>query len=236
MKKILILFLALAAAAVHHALAMGLMQSKHDMNSISKLPETRQLCVFCHHPHIASSNLINQHMLWDDGISNYTYNISYSYDSMPANNIGIPTGQKAADDPPNPAMGSMYCLGCHDGDTGPNITSHFNEHPFNFSVGQVVNLGIVTPFRSLIPIGNDPAGDQMYIGNGPGFNGLANFFIGALYNTDTYPLFSGTLQCATCHNPHNGNNYGSGVQFLRNSGNKNPLFESIICRNCHTDK
>lgn len=42
--------------------------------------------------------------------------------------------------------------------------------------------------------------------------------------------------CVYCHNPHNGVDYGSGVEFLRNSGNKNPLADSVICRNCHTNK
>ena len=280
MKKVLLLSLVLMLAIGTAALA-GVIGSPHDMHSDAGITGTNQICVFCHHPHRGDVNNFTQGtLLWNYNSSNYTYTTTYVSDSMPANTLSMDSSTIKKNG--GPAVFSLYCLGCHDGDTaadtlntepadaiqsGVNFTaagalsgigaamqgdspvrsiaSNYDlkaEHPINFTVFPADDLGIITPYSSatLDMSGTDQGGfSPAYYGNGsPAYGASASVIVGAVYNSDTYPLWEGTLQCVTCHMPHNSDS-GQAISFIRNDnfGNgKNLLMNSSICRDCHTNK
>lgn len=277
MKKLLLLILVMVTAFSTVVLA-GVLGSKHDMRLTAGITGTNQICVFCHHPHRGDVLPWTQGtLLWNYNSSNYTYRTTYVSDAMPANTVSMDATTIWTNG--GPAVYSMYCLGCHDGDTGADtllqnpgdatvdftkpgalsgigsamqadtptraVASNYvlnAEHPINFTVFPADDLGIVTPWEVIQLSGtNDTAfpDSPAYVGvAGNAFGPSAKVIIGAVYNSDTYPLFAGTLQCTSCHDPHNGASAaGTGVGFIRNAGlTKNTLMNSSICRDCHSNK
>lgn len=177
--------------------AAGISGTKHDLSS--KGWGSSELCIFCHTPH--NGNTANV-PLWNHGNSTAATFTLYSSPTLNA----VP-GQ--------PAGTSKACLSCHDGtvaiDTfGTQTGTHFitgipllgtdlsNDHPVSFTYDAALataDTKLVTPnSASFVDAGK------------------------------TVPLFSGKLECASCHNVHD-NTYGN---FLRisNAG-------SALCLKCH---
>jgi len=218
--------LAVLAAAIVVAVVAGnvalatVVGSKHDFSSGNPSAKwgtsnTDQICIFCHTPHNATTS----NMLWnrDLPVANFT---PYS---SPTLNAAV--GQ--------PGEVSMMCLSCHDGSTAID----------QFNRGRSWNPPTMPKIGDIYWPGN-PMVDGMgpnIGGNFGGFsiNDLSNdhpigfVFDAALVAADpglqlpaagTLQLWSGRLECATCHEPHTTVN----GPFLRMTNS-----QSQLCNTCH---
>ena len=177
-----------------------------------------QVCVYCHHPH-QGGGAAGAELLWNmssESLAAYaTYGTGGGYITL----NGVPADVDAATAPR-----SFLCLTCHDGVIAP--ASLFAE-PMDSAVGDdsvpiapvgQYNLGITLeddhPVN--IALNDDPAIASEAIVNGP------------------YPIFGGKIQCATCHDVHDGTaTVGTGVAFMRSL---TWMDQSEICLVCHLDK
>jgi predicted CXXCH cytochrome family protein len=164
----------------------SIVASKHDFsttgpNATYKSSTQTQVCVYCHAPHNTGAT-----PLWNHASSTATYTL-YTSPTMNAT-----TGQ--------PGTTSKLCLSCHDGmvavdsfggATGTKMvtgssnlgTDLSNDHPIGFTYD--------TSLLSLDPGLKDPSLATVTIGTG---------------NTGTIAakmLFTGKLECASCHDVHN---------------------------------
>lgn len=174
----------------------GVAGSKHDLSG--KGYGTDQICIFCHTPHNAKTPQLIP--LWNHAT---TATALFTLYSSPTLNAvpGQPTGT------------SLACLSCHDGTVAVDAygssagnastkitgdasfgTDLSNDHPISF----LYNSALATADGGLVA---------------PGTN-----TVGAL------PLFSQSLECATCHDVHD--NTHSPFLRMSNSG-------SAMCLNCH---
>lgn len=211
MRKILILTCGLALiASVAGAVIAG---SAHDFSTETwslNNSGTASICVACHAPH----NNINAtgELLWNHTTSSATYSF---YDS-PSMDATQPTAIGAE---------SKVCMSCHDGTVNVDAfggsagttaipananfgTDLFNDHPISINYCDA-GAGCTTTDPEL----NDSATTA--------FGGAGNFI-------DTY-LFSNQLECATCHDVHNGGAADAVNEALLYESNLN----SGICLKCH---
>jgi predicted CXXCH cytochrome family protein len=193
--------------------------SPHDLRPITtNLTET---CVSCHTPHQPSGRTTKP--LWNHSLSGQASYGTYSSPTMnalPADIGGLATV-------------SNLCMSCHDGSV--SVLSLYNDPPAGTPVlaagppaGFLAN-GRLDPLNSA-NIGTDLTNDHP-----------VNFtYDAALATSDgglvtpnsasyvdaghTIPLYTGTLQCASCHNPHDNANGA----FLRKSNTG-----SALCITCH---
>ena len=171
-----------------------------------------ELCIFCHTPHFAQTS-ITQAPLWNHSntvVSAYTM---YSSPSLSAAMPTTPNGQ------------SKICLSCHDGTVavdsfavagvmrGGSVTiastnriggasNLSTDHPISFTY----DLGLTT--NSLAGLATPSSASWVDAGH-------------------TVPLFSGKVECGSCHEPHNNAN----GKFLRISN-----ASSALCIKCHATK
>jgi len=183
--------------------------SKHNMSSRSGLTDYGEVCVYCHTPHNGQTQ---NAPLWNRNFGAGPYDM---YDATYSSTIDMTVAA-------SPQGVSLACLSCHDGTIGldviinrPNadtaLAGSGNTMPAN--AGQYfANLG--TDLRNDHPISvtYSPTDD-------PAFNAASGGVIGG-----SLPLYTGRVECGTCHNPHNTTN----TPFLRlsNSG-------SNLCTTCH---
>lgn len=201
-----------------------------------------QVCVFCHIPHQLATD--NRTLLWNHQFGATTTYTPYSSATLDAAVTALNSGD--ATQLKSEAFYSLACLSCHDGQTAINTvyrvpmgyteaegapgtingaafslggteydigTDLSNDHPVNFTY----DTSLATSDKGLF----DPAG-------GTTLSGLIKSVRPVSYGAHgeiTQPiLFNNTLQCASCHNPHNETNDA----FLRvdNAG-------SALCLKCH---
>ena len=166
-----------------------------------------EICLPCHTPHNAVTTVADA-PLWNHALTNATFTV-YSSPSLTAT-VGQPGGS------------SKLCLSCHDGTVavdsfggttgttmianGVNVgTNLSNDHPVSFTY----NAALASSDGGLA----DPSADGDTDANTVG--------AAAPY----VPLFAGKLECATCHDPHNGTNI-AGLLRVSNAG-------SGLCLKCH---
>jgi len=239
MKKLIIIALAMVLCLGLAGIASAtIVNSLHDFSDTSVAystvkgvadplgASTGQVCVFCHHPHRGVNASLGNDLLWNMnsvGSANIT---GYSSATMNATTAAVNAT----------APQSFLCMTCHDGliaagalvqkpkdgsnttadwwnDAAANATADLgstlaDDHPVNFTytdASSVDTAGIKAP--------------------------LANTVTGASANT--YPLFGGTMQCATCHDVHAGTTTKDtgGIQFMRGD-----TAASEICVDCHINK
>jgi hypothetical protein len=177
---------------------------------------------------------IGKMKLWDKLLPTSTFT-TYSSDNVTAGSLGPPTNSS------DPQMHSYLCLSCHDGTAaGLNLPSGMvgDDHILTGTrsdVGSLPDLTADHPVNIVYPTANG------------GVVGTTKYEVAALvtsggtaYNTnEPLPLFGGTVQCATCHNPHKqpNNNQplnGNGGNFMRVAEQLNG--NTSLCRTCHIDK
>jgi predicted CXXCH cytochrome family protein len=203
--------------------------TKHNLRNVQQVDgvyagvvDYGEICVYCHTPHNRNTAAVDA-PLWNRQVNaagGYTLYSSPTIDTT----IGQPTGV------------SLACLSCHDGTIGIDVIVN--------QPGALGDAGGYNPSGTLIRdtgdpnfnprIGTDLSDDHpismRYAGPGganvdPKFNDLASVkaaglrFFGGVNQAD-----SDTVQCATCHNPHEATN----GKFLRIAN-----VSSDLCRTCH---
>ncbi len=165
-----------------------------------------EICLPCHTPHNAM--VVSQSPLWNHELTASTFTV---YDNTVSSTFDATTGQ--------PDGNSKLCLSCHDGSvalenfggtttgttyvTGNALlgTDLRNDHPISFTYDAALATtdgGVYNPTTQT--------------------SGL-----GSTINADM--LFAGKMQCASCHDVHN----GSGIAFLLRKSNTG----SALCLTCH---
>ncbi len=213
----------LAAAAGWASIACaGIADTKHNLSvagpgTVKSIDET-EVCVFCHTPHRAIKN--DSIPLWNHNLStagNYGVYTSPTFD-------GATTVQDLGGTDATTAAVSNLCLSCHDGTVAINaLNNPSNANPN----GNPTMAG--TAADGAIPDGTARLGTDLTDDHPVNF-----IFDSALFAVDNslndpatltgVVLFNGTVQCASCHDPHNSVN----PAFLRvnNTG-------SDLCLRCH---
>jgi predicted CXXCH cytochrome family protein len=179
----------------------GIAGSKHDFSSTGW--SGGEICIVCHTPHNADTSVAGT-PLWNHAVTASSYTV-YSSSTLNAV-VGQPSGV------------SKLCLSCHDGTvaldsfggaTGTHMitgtanlgTNLSNDHPISFTY----DTALATADGGLF----DPA--------------VKTSGIGGTVSHDL--LFSGKLECASCHDVHN----GLGIANLLRKANTG----SALCLTCH---
>jgi predicted CXXCH cytochrome family protein len=189
MKRTAIVFviaaLCVAAPGMSQSSVVG---SKHDLSGA--VTTSDRVCVFCHTPHQPDSPFFDADPLWNHTLStNPTYGV---YDSTTLNASPAEIG--------GGTTVSNLCLSCHDGTIG--ICSLYNNPNISGGEETPTNSGTLMSGNALV--GTDLTNDHP-----------VNFdYTAALASEDgglVDPsgagapgdwLFGDSLQCASCHDPH----------------------------------
>ncbi|MBI2565556.1 MAG: cytochrome c3 family protein [Candidatus Schekmanbacteria bacterium] len=199
--------------------------TKHNMRNLSSLDATAygsatdhgEVCVYCHTPH--NKNTSVEAPLWNRQVNTSGYTV-YSSTTIDMTIDSQPTGV------------SLACLSCHDGTIGLDVIVNQPGDTYSAPSGTTMRSGNKaggTPpvgdatFRPMltqdlsddhpVSVTYDPAIDVK-------FNSVASITSAGLR------LFSGKVQCATCHNPHESDT--AKKPFLRIANGN-----SALCKTCH---
>ncbi len=215
----------------------SILQTKHNLSTsgtgaIHVTSGTGEVCVFCHTPHGADTTVAAP--LWNRAINTsggYTLYNSPTLDALPTQPSGV----------------SLACLSCHDGtiafDALRNLpgSGGFTETPsadgtsnwtFTGATNKKMPVGITllgTDLSNDHPISmtyTDARSPSSTVGDGSTAYtvGFKPVLAGDLIGTGGVRLYTGKVQCASCHDPHRANTQ----TFLRvdNTG-------SALCLTCH---
>ena len=178
--------------------------SAHDFSGES-WNATGEICIVCHTPHHADVSVVDA-PLWNHQVTTATFTL-YTSSTLTATDIGQPDGS------------SKLCLSCHDGTiavdnfggqsggtefvTGDDLigTDLSDDHPVSFTY----DAALATADGGLFDPTTQSSG------------------MGGTINEDM--LIGNKLQCASCHDVHN----GSGVAKLLLKSNAS----SALCLTCH---
>ena len=221
--------------------------SKHDLSATNEYGNfygeaSTEICVFCHTPHAANSSLTDgnpgQAPIWNRRVTDDTkfelYTGSYS----------VPTG-------PTPSPISVACLSCHDGVSatgGVSAVASNDVHVVINTPGSGSSTALNPNCSACHPFAR-PEGGELYPS--------AAWQIGADL-TDDHPvsinyqtsyshfgggtadaefeavplngvkLFNDKVECASCHDVHDGN-----ADFFLRAQNSGSGFGSKLCKSCH---
>ena len=185
--------------------AQTIVGSDHDFSGDTWNP-SGQICLVCHTPHNADVT-VTASPLWNHEVSAASYTL-YTSPTLDAGPMTQPTGT------------SLLCLSCHDGTVAVDnfggatggtkfVSGHEligtdlrDDHPISFQY----TTALATTDGGLY----DPATQASGLGG----------------TIDNDLLFSGSLDCASCHDVHN----GSGVAKLLRKSNA----ASALCLTCHS--
>ncbi len=165
-------------------------------NDDPRLPQSSQICVFCHTPHHASA----EGPLWNRKATTKTFK-HYSSTTLSIDDPAL----RSASEYGQPNGSSRLCLSCHDGVTalGAVFSTPFTmtPQPIHFTdskgnTGPGVTLAYET-FSSHHPVSFKYSSDVVNILQNT-FG--KNYFYPPLNNVKTDKLER--MQCTTCHDPH----------------------------------
>ncbi len=222
------LVLALVAFFASGWLEGGVTATKHDLSNTGGGPFNTQVCAFCHTPH--SANRILNAPLWNRFVDRSKVFVPYQSATMNT----IPGD-------PNFSLGSLLCLGCHDGTLGTAVVNLYAGSDKHDLVNAPGPGGI--PDTTSLPrclrchpgihgepiqwtgtdLGNDHPVAMTYptASQDPQFNTPPDPQLG----WPDLPLWDGRVECASCHNPHDPTHR----PFLRRTN-----LASALCLTCHT--
>jgi predicted CXXCH cytochrome family protein len=193
--------LGVLSAVFSGAVIADILNSAHDFNNGA------DLCINCHTPHNANTNM---KPLWNHAASTAPYTM---YDQTFSTSLDMTVNDDGAG---NPTGISAACLSCHDGTVAIDNYGGNAATPVNFITGNE-NLGTDLTNDHPINIVYDPAA-----------NAIANEFKSAASVDGTgLKLYNGQVECATCHDVHNGAGTSGALLRVSNSG-------SAMCLACHT--
>lgn len=208
MKKLLVLT-ALVTLLATPALALSIKDTAHDLSGKFGT-QTDEICIFCHTPHNALENTAAP--LWNHTVTTQTFD-SYASDTLTATGL-------------TPGAESKTCLSCHDGVTGVNAFQGNTATPVLITNTTTFTLGtgnIGTALTNDHPVGFTYDSDLaiadkgLYAPSSP--SGLTG---GTTIAADM--LFSGKMECASCHDVHD----NAVEPFLIKSN-----ADSGLCLTCH---
>ncbi len=198
---------------------------------ISTPDTTTNACVYCHHPHIG----LQSDLLWSFNSAPGSFVIYGDSPALNAPGTGDEMGTT------NISLYTLYCMACHDGVTAKDA---LNKHPSDGKADDIVQIEVGTSIPKWakldVSLKDYHPVDFNYVGTARGNFSLTQpngtIDITGSYTSTTYPLYNGTMQCATCHDVHNGvrSETLNSLQFLRGVGKV--LDESLICLDCHVNK
>jgi predicted CXXCH cytochrome family protein len=206
--------------------AQSVVGSAHDLSSTGPGATTNvnRVCVFCHTPHQAAA-ASGQEPLWNHTLSstaNYGVYSSGTLDATPTDIGGAAAGS---------ASTSNLCMSCHDGTVSvASLWNAPNEAPINDVAGNITitaggNVSAAGLMTGNPNVGVDLSNDHpvnfdydnaLFTADG-GLNDPAGAAVAAL-------LSGGTVQCASCHDPHD-DTYEP-FMVMDNTG-------SALCITCH---
>ena len=205
----------------------SVVNSKHNLSTTTGTGQITDIstnedrvCVFCHTPHSAAPAV----PLWNHSLSAVA---SYTVYSNPATLDSSP-----ADFALGTAVSNL-CMSCHDGTVGVNnLVNPANDTGGNPTMGSTNELDASGRILSGRPtnlgsiLSNDHPVNMTFDAALATTDGQLNTPISADFVDSglTVPLFSSTVQCASCHNPHDDTNQ----PFLRKSN-----AGSALCLTCH---
>ncbi len=206
MKKSLLLALSLAGAAAL-LLPIGsvgsILGTKHDLSNYGW--GTDQACAFCHTPHNAQTSPSGP--LWNHAASTATYKLYGENGASPTFNAANTIGQ--------PSASTKACMSCHDGTVAMDS---FGTQNGTHRMGGNSNLG--TDLRDDHPVSFTydtalaTADGQLVVPVSASWVDVSR----------KIPLFSGKMECASCHSVHDNTN----PPFLRRSN-----AGGALCLSCH---
>ncbi len=177
--------------------------SEHDFSG-KNWNNTGEICVVCHTPHNANTTVSNT-PLWNHEVTSATFT-PYSSATLNAS-----TGQ--------PDGVSKLCLSCHDGTVAlDNFGGRSNGTNI---IGGGKNLG--TDLSNDHPVSITYDASLASADGGLYDPTSTNSGLGGTIENDM--LFNGKLECASCHDVHNGS--GLGHLLVKNNAN------SALCLTCH---
>ncbi len=230
MKRVSLVFsYALIVASV--VSAQTVVGTDHDLSTTGPGATTNvgRVCVFCHTPHQATA-ANGQDPLWNhtlSAVAAYGVYASDTLDATPTDVGGAVAGSASV---------TNLCLSCHDGTVSvASLYNPPNEAPINDNQanivltagGNVTAAGLITGNPNVgTDLTNDHPVNFVYDGalataDGELVTPTSTSWVDA---ANTVPLFGGTVQCASCHDPHNDTNEPFLVR--SNSG-------SALCTTCH---
>lgn len=226
MKPALLASLVLLAAA-GAADAQTVVGSPHDMSGTGPGATTNvnRVCVFCHTPHQAAT-ANGQKPLWNHGLSATASYGVYGSGTMNATPTGI-GGATAGS-----ASVSNLCMSCHDGTVSvASLYNAPNEAPIDDNPANIILTAGGNVTASGLIAGNPNLGTDLTNDHPVNFtydSALATTD-GELHDPATTPavaalLAGGTVQCSSCHDPHD--NTHQPFLVMTNTG-------STLCITCH---
>ena len=202
------------------ATAGSVVASKHNLSFAGT---TTQVCVYCHTPHQPEDfggSQITTDPLWNHELS---ANAAYGVYDSPTFDAG-PGNLNTISDIGGGSEISNLCMSCHDATVG--LSSLYKE-PTDGTSGVLPTMDLFNPRANLgTDLSNDHPVNFLY-------NAALVAADGALVSPDSASsvdatgnirLFAGSVQCASCHNPHDPDN----LPFLAVSNNA-----SALCTSCH---
>ncbi|MCD4747962.1 MAG: cytochrome c3 family protein [Thermoanaerobaculales bacterium] len=218
MKRVLIIT-AVIIAATGMATAQSVVGTPHDLSSggPGATGDTGRVCAFCHTPHQPTGQATDP--LWNHTLAGANAYGVYDSDTMDAVDIVDINGL---------ATVSNLCMSCHDGSVAvnslynvPNDTADGGTSVV-LTDGGLVSGGVLTGTALLgLDLTNDHPINFTY-------DGALVTADGGLNDPTASPvldlLFGGTVQCASCHDPHDNSN--TSFLVMDNVG-------SALCITCH---
>lgn len=211
------------ASLVAHAAypSSGVAGTSHDLSldGPNTVTAARTVCVMCHAPHSGTIHGTQSIPMWGHTTTSQTFQM-YNSTTLTGTTSAQPSGQ------------SLVCLSCHDGTvamgsmvntpTDPGVTNYASaKGGVDPTTGMMIGSNRVgTDLRNEHPI------SITYQDNLNAMLQPANSLAGVkLYPTN---LTGGTVECGSCHDPHNFGTLGSTAPFLRVT-----MVGSLLCRTCH---
>jgi predicted CXXCH cytochrome family protein len=201
------------------------------------------LCGVCHLPHMSSGQ--NRTLLWNHVTNTTTAYTAYS--SATLNAAVTALNQSSATQQTGPEFYSLSCMSCHDGATANNVVYRVPDGLTGTAAGGAgggFTIGTAVALTPASNLGSDLANDHpvnfLYdsalatadgglftpatpTASGPGY--VRAKATGTAGQVTVPVLFNNTVQCATCHNPHN----NTTSPFLRKANTG-----SALCLDCHS--
>ncbi len=211
--------------------------TEHDFSATNS---TGELCGYCHLPHMDSGT--NKTLLWNHATN--TASAYTKYNSATLNATITALDQSNSTQQTGPEFYSLACMSCHDGATANNVVYRVPDGLTGTPSGSFFTIGTATPMAADHILGTDLANDHPVNftydstlatadgglftpatpnASGPGY--VRTKTTGTSGQVTVPVLFNNTVQCATCHNPHN----NSTSPFLRKANTG-----SALCLDCHS--